>query len=118
MWFILIYIISDSLTCTRMAGIQTLVFFDCEATGLSGRYNVDWLIRELINHLCIDREMYCMIYFCTVKISFSDPFHFGQPDLDPLQWNRKLIFSDFRSDLEQDPDPGPYQNETDPKHWL
>ena len=31
---------------------------------------------------------------------------------------QKLIFSDFKSDLEQDPtpDPDPYQNETDPQH--
>ena len=28
----------------------------------------------------------------------------------------KIYFHDFRSDLEQDPDPD--QNETDPKHWF
>ena len=31
--------------------------------------------------------------------------------------NKSWYFPDFKSDLEEDPDPDPYQNETDPQHW-
>ena len=55
-------------------------------------------------------------------------FHKKQPkSLEYYTFFSKLInyFLDFRSDLEQDPDPlfpetdpDPYQNETDPQHWF
>ena len=68
------------------------------------------------------------IFFKTIKLMFTDINIYSinnKKDHISEKYIFYRYFSDFRSDLEQDPDPlfhetdpDPYQNEKDPLHWM